>query len=409
MKIKWTLIGLAVLLFILYQNTVSFEKENGHNDPAAFVENRFREFQRLSRRNSIWDTPEGNKFVDETVGVERLAKTLLSQQWPNLVPIERQRFEEALKISLAKQLTRVMGTLDRTGRPSLKLVDSKVEGRYAQLTYNLVGDRSSLTVKLFLNQSAEGWKISNLKWDGKTLQKYYYRLSKKILDRYPLQVLIGELSERGYIILEDFEDDEVGKLPRNWGWRDRDNDKEKPYWVAEEEGNKFLRAEDTGQSVILGKQIRWNIKKYPYISWRWRIRAIPEGGDERYGPTVDSAAGLYVTYGKRLKFIPESVKFVWSSTLPVGSAMRRSGIGKPWMVVVGSGTQGMNQWQTFVYNAYEAYQKTFGGNPNDDALGVGVLSDANSTHSRAFADYDDIIVFQNAEPTGAITQFLEAE
>jgi len=408
MKLKWTLVVLPIV-FLLHQSTISFEQEDGRADPVTFIADRYQQFQRLGRRTAIWDTPEGMTFVEASVGVRRLAMTLLSQQWARLLPIERQRFEDALKVSLPKRLTRVLRKLDSRGRPELQLLDRKLRGRYAELTYELSGDLGSRRVKVFANLGDDGWRISNLKWDGETLQKYYYSLCKKILDRYPLAVLIGEISERGYIILEDFEDDEVGKLPRGWGWRDRDNDKEKPYWVMEENGNKFLRAEDTGQSVILGKEFRWNIKKYPYISWRWRIRAIPEGGDERYGPTVDSAAGLYVTFSKKFGLIPKSVKYVWSSTLPVGSAMRRSGVGKPWMIVVGSGTAGLNEWHTFVYNAVESHRKTFGGDPNSDALGIGILSDANSTHSRAFADYDDIIVFKNAQPTGTVTEILQAE
>ena len=36
----------------------------------------------------------------------------------------------------------------------------------------------------------------------------------------------------------------------------------------------------------------------------------------------------------RYGVIPVSVKYVWSSTLPVGSAVRREGIGRPWVVAV---------------------------------------------------------------------------
>ena len=201
------------------------------------------------------------------------------------------------------------------------------------------------------------------------------------------------------IVLEDFESAAVGEYPADWEWRGWGEVEEKPYRVREERGNRFLRAEDTGQNVILYKRIRWNIKEYPYLSWRWRIRAVPEGADERYEERADNAAGLYLTYRRKLRLLPQSIKFVWSTELPVGSAFRRSGIGMPWTIVAGSGSDAINRWQTFTINALAAYRETYGGDPPDRPLGVGLLSDANSTKGRAFADYDDIVVLRRAEPT----------
>ena len=95
--------------------------------------------------------------------------------------------------------------------------------------------------------------------------------------------------------------------------------------------------------------------------------------------------------------------------MPVGSTMRRNGIGKPWNVVAESGEEHLGEWRTYVFNAYEAYQKTFGGDPPDDAVGIGILSDANSTHSLAYADYDDIRALKNANADSGVKKFLEAE
>lgn len=181
---------------------------------------------------------------------------------------------------------------------------------------------------------------------------------------------------------------------------------EKPYLVQEENGNRFLRAEDTGQNVILYKGFRWDIKKYPFISWRWRIRAVPEGADERYEETADNAAGLYLTYSRRFGLIPKSLKFVWSTAQPVGVTFRRKGIGMPWTIVAGSGTGIPNRWHVVTFDAVEAYRKTFGGEPDERPLGVGILSDANNTGTKAFADYDDIVVSKNAEVTHRVIEVL---
>jgi hypothetical protein len=108
--------------------------------------------------------------------------------------------------------------------------------------------------------------------------------------------------------------------------------------------------------------------------------------------------------------VPESIKYVWSSTLPVGSAMRRSGIGRPWMVVAESGEDELGKWNTYVFNLYEAYKATFGGDPPEVTAGIGILSDANSTKSKAYADYDDILALKHADVVSSeISQILDAE
>ncbi|MFQ5633162.1 MAG: DUF3047 domain-containing protein, partial [bacterium] len=220
---------------------------------------------------------------------------------------------------------------------------------------------------------------------------------------------VAELGDKGYVVLEDFESGTDGKFPPGWSWKKKDNNKRKPYLVKTENGNKYLEATDKGESVIIGKKIKWNLKKYRYISFKWRAHRLPEGGDERFGKTVDSAAGIYFTYKKKLGLIPKSVKFVWSTTLPVGSTMLRTGVGKPWMVVAESGPEHLDEWRTYIFDAYQAYKDTFGGNPPDRPLGIGILSDANSTHSFAYADYDDIRALKHADATSGVKEKLDAE
>jgi hypothetical protein len=270
-------------------------------------------------------------------------------------------------------------------------------------------DQYPLTAYLF-KDDFNNWKLQNVRIADGSIRQYYYGQCKKLLDKYAFAYTIAELSRVGYVTLEDFETCELNALPRRWGWKDNDGDKHKPYLVKEENGNKYLEARDTGESVILGKDIKWNLKEYPYVSFRWRGHALPEGGDERFDKSVDSAAGVYFTFKMKFGLIPESVKYVWSTTLPVGSAMRRSGIGRPWMIVAESADENLGEWRTYVFNLYEAYQKTFGGDPPEVTSGIGVLSDANSTHSKAFADYDDIRAVKKADFTNSgITTILDAE
>jgi len=212
------------------------------------------------------------------------------------------------------------------------------------------------------------------------------------------------------VILEDFQSSPVGGLPKGWTWKKADKDKNKPYKIVEEaDGNRYLAADDNGESVILGKEIRWDIHQYPFIEFRWRARALPPGGDERFGDLNDSAAGIYITYKKKMGLIPVTAKLVWSTTLEVGSATQRSGMGRPWNVVVDSGEAHLGEWRTHLINMLEVFKATFGGKPPQHAIGIGILSDSNSVHGNAYADYDYIRARKTGEADSRVVKTLKAE
>ena len=78
-------------------------------------------------------------------------------------------------------------------------------------------------------------------------------------------------------------------------------------------------------------------------------------------------------------------------------------------VIAGSGAADPRGWHRVVYNVSDVYRDTFGGNPGDRPLGIGVLSDANNTSSYAAADYDDFVVFKNAANASRVEEILALE
>ncbi len=383
--------------------------------PEKQIEHIFEQWLAVAQNASLSEKEKHLQFLallDEALEMKRVAQQALPEHWAKTLPYIRQRFSNALKTAIVRdvQTSRFMSPQEQPLR--LSFVGKKRIGEdNANLDFLLQGRTKQMSIRVFVARNDGGkWKITNIKLGKKTtLALHYYKYCEELASKYSVPYLIAELSGQDYVVLEDFEGGEPGQLPPGWKWRSKDDKKHKPYTIAVEDHNHYLAARDEGESVILGKDIKWNLKKYRYISFRWRIHQIPEGGDERYGKTVDSAAGIYIVYKKKLGLIPESVKYVHSSTLPVGSAMRRSGVGKPWMVVASSGTDHLGEWRTYVFDAYQAYKDTFGGEPPDTAIGIGILSDANSTHSKAYADYDDIRALKHANAESGVKQKLEAE
>jgi hypothetical protein len=206
-------------------------------------------------------------------------------------------------------------------------------------------------------------------------------------------------------IIEDFSDNVVGQFPHDWGWLDgtkvrKINEAAKggvPYVIREENGNKFLHADDTGQAVTIVSNKKWNVKKYPCIRWRWRVHQFPTGANERVAGKHDSAASLYITFYVNFFGIPRSIKYIWSNTLPLCDTFGKE-LGRATNTVVESGTDQKDVWITETINIYEHYKKVYGRYPPDETVGIAIRTDADGTHSRATADYDDFEVL--ADGTG---------
>ncbi|MCC7263802.1 MAG: DUF3047 domain-containing protein [Candidatus Latescibacteria bacterium] len=218
----------------------------------------------------------------------------------------------------------------------------------------------------------------------------------------------GFAQEKGkdYLILEDFSSTPVGQLPQGWKWRDKDAEKPKPYQVEGNAGRRYLAARDTGSSVILGKDIAWDLHTYPILTWCWRVNALPPGGDERFDSTNDSAAGLYMIYTTTWLAVPRQIKYVWSSTLEEGSSGRRNKVARPFFVVVESGDRNLGHWAFEQVDLVADYRRFYEKNPPERSMGLAVLTDANSTRSYAEAFYAELRVWtREAQERGLIEDY----
>lgn len=346
-------------------------------------------------------------IIADIFAIEAMSEEILGSRWQREREYERQHFRDALVRALRDIFLPYFEAQDELPhlRPSAE--EWVVDEGSVRARYWLVGSEASDWFNFRLTGADDTCRIIDV-WKGdQSVIGYLRRPVQRNLERYSFPYMIATLGAYDSVILDNFEDDVVGSLPHRWSWREKDDDKNKPYRVQVENDNQYLEATDEGESVILLQEVRWNLDEFPYISFRIRVNRIPEGGDERDDRKVDSAAGVYVTL--KMKFfgkIPESIKYVWSSTLPVGAAVRRSGVGRPWQVVFGSGDDGLGEWRTYVFDLRQAYEDTFGGDAPSRSVGLGVLSDANSLDSEAYADYDDFRALRTA-PRGVSSGVVE--
>lgn len=220
----------------------------------------------------------------------------------------------------------------------------------------------------------------------------------------PVKKSLAQLQKlsNGTIIIDNFQSDTLGKLPYGWynrdgnvkAWLLKGQNRDMYKWqIKEQDGNKYLqyhgmKAMHLNFPLINKKGI--DIYKTPILSWKWRVYKTPKGGDENVSDKNDSAAGVYVVYKFAGLFkLPVSIKYCWSSTLPVGTILSKN-FNKQKIVVLASGKKNEGKWITFKRNIVQDYKNLFGGEPPKKPIAILVLSDGNNTHSVVEADYDDI-------------------
>lgn len=209
-----------------------------------------------------------------------------------------------------------------------------------------------------------------------------------------LTLVSPALAEEGGKPLATFEKQTPGRPPD--GWKARGGEASDVYVVRQEGDRKYLRADARGVSIQIGNEETFDVKRYPILTWRWRVLALPEGANEKDKDKGDSAAGVYVVFGGWP--VPNTIKYVWSTSLSPGTRLESPFADQTKIVVLRSGTSHAGQWVEEQVNVLEDYRTLFGKDP-DEARGIGILSDADNTKSRAVADYNAIV----ARAAGAST------
>ncbi|MBN9160944.1 MAG: hypothetical protein BGO98_42035 [Myxococcales bacterium 68-20] len=170
------------------------------------------------------------------------------------------------------------------------------------------------------------------------------------------------------------------------------------YSVVTEDGLSFVRSRYAPpmKTAVLGYQVaeadRQRIKK---VKWTWRAQALPTGGDECASGKGDSAAVVYLTWKRGLRYY--TLKYVWSAVGQVGrvcDSKRNPFVAQDTVILQSGGPTG--SWTTEEIDLASAYRRHFaGGNPNAEVpsfVGLGLMSDGDQTSTPSSADYGKFVL-----------------
>jgi hypothetical protein len=150
------------------------------------------------------------------------------------------------------------------------------------------------------------------------------------------------------------------------------------------------------ETAVLGYQLaEADRSKARRLRWRWRAVKLPSGGNECKSTKHDSAAVIYVTWRRTLRWY--TLKYVWSASAPKGSVCDRKR--NPFVaqdtVVLRSGGP-LDTWQGEDIDLRAEFRKHFeDGNPEaevPDLLGIGLMTDGDQTQSESAADYAGFVL-----------------
>jgi len=150
---------------------------------------------------------------------------------------------------------------------------------------------------------------------------------------------------------------------------------------------------DSESSFGIKKEIRVDIREYPFMNWRWKVNRLPKGGDVRSPDTDDQALQIYVAFpatGWPEALNTPVVGYIWDSEAPKGwmGSSSHTGAGMLRYVVVRNKTDRLGQWSSEKRNILQDYQKLFrdvkSGQPQGPTRGLQLY--INSQHTRSGAE-----------------------
>lgn len=185
-----------------------------------------------------------------------------------------------------------------------------------------------------------------------------------------------------------------GGFPEDWEIRSSSDEKKAKKWklytIQNDETGPFMRADYQQKAITLHKEVKdWDLKTHPYIEWKWRAHTLPTDGHEGESSRNDAAASIYVIWKSSFVMRVKSIKFTWSSTLPVDTHLSKR-LGHDQVHVVDSGVDKLGEWQTHRMNVRDLFLDYFKKDKIETPVAIAILTDADGTDSDAVADYGTI-------------------
>ena len=185
----------------------------------------------------------------------------------------------------------------------------------------------------------------------------------------------------------DFTEEELGTLKIR---KVRGANKKTEYSVGNNENGNFLKAVANSAASGLGKEIKINLNKSPFLNITWKVEKDLKGIDERSKKGHDYAARVFVV--KKTGATPLSnraMNYVFSSNEDTNVFHPSPYTKKSIDYVLASTKDHLNEWITVKVNVKEHFKK-FHDLDLDEINGVAIMADTDNSKLKSISYYQNI-------------------
>ena len=175
----------------------------------------------------------------------------------------------------------------------------------------------------------------------------------------------------------------------------RGADNKTVYTVGSNENGNYLKAVADNAASGLGKEIKIDLNKTPYINITWKIERDLPGIKENTKKGHDFAARVFAV--KKTGATPLSnraINYVFSSNNEIGFNSPSPYTKKSIDNVLASTKKNINEWVTVKANVKEDFKK-FHGLDVSELDGLAIMSDTDNSKMKAIAYYQNIYFSSN--------------
>ena len=154
----------------------------------------------------------------------------------------------------------------------------------------------------------------------------------------------------------------------------------------------FVRlVSDRNSSFGIKRELRVDLREFPFLNWQWKAVRLPRGGDVRKAATDDQAVQLYVAFtatGFPAVLNTPTIGYIWDNEAPRGWTGRSDQIGggKLRYVVLRNKADSVVEWYTESRNIQEDFRKLFRDLKGFDAVTYGIQLHINSQYTKSGAE-----------------------
>lgn len=189
------------------------------------------------------------------------------------------------------------------------------------------------------------------------------------------------------LMVFDFTEEELNSLEVR---KVRGADAKTFYSIGSNENGNFLKAEAVNAASGVGKEIKINLDKTPFINITWKIEKDLKGIKENTKKGHDFAARVFVI--KKTGATPLSnraINYVFSSNSNVGETWPSPYTKKSIDSVLASTKSNLNEWVTVRANVKEDFKK-FHDLDVEELSGIAIMADTDNSKLTAVSYYQNI-------------------